>query len=219
MTTVQVPTFIISRTIRCNDTECDTSFVTDHVDTNGIIVTKSTIGRTFFQCPNVADAEQVFKQLTENGDKPSYITYSLFFKNPTQMDQDTFNDDMSSIVTNISTDVNVTYQRLDNNGFTGKLVVDVLDDYMKFKNFNEDDSVKFYHFDSNRNRNFRKGRSGSGDNVRSDNRSRDTRDNRDRTDNRDRGHNNDRTNRNNNRSNDARNVKRTPRTNSAVNDI
>ena len=167
MTTVQAPVAqIISRTIRCNDSATDISFLDDHIKDNNVVVTQSNNDRRFIQCTTTDIAEQVYTTLLTS-EKPSYITYSLFFKNVEQLSQDTYTDVFmgnDGIVNSICPGARVTYHRLDNNGFTGKLVVDVLSDYMKFKNYEVENDIKFYHFDSNRNRN-RRTRTKSTDSV------------------------------------------------------
>lgn len=128
----------ISRTIRINDG--------NDVKLDGfeISVSKSEKGRAFIQCADTNVAEKVFNSLNEQEKRPLYISYSLYAINNSQMTEEEFRNIALSICPN----VNITYMRVNNNGTTGKLVVDILDDYLTFKKQTNNDNIKFFHFNN-----------------------------------------------------------------------
>lgn len=134
---------INSRTIRVN-AGYDEALLSDYT----VTATTSENGRTFIECTTVEDARNVFQVLSENELNPISISYSLFFKSDNKFESE---EEATTAFQEICNCV-VTYMRVNTDGHTGKLVVDTLDDYNTFKNYNVNSTeLRFYHFNSNRN--------------------------------------------------------------------
>jgi hypothetical protein len=143
MTTIKEQV-INSRTIRLYNADA-TSLLTDY----DVTITKSDNGRAFIQCNNVDESQKVSDLFFTNNEYHNAVTYSLFFKSNTE-----FTDEESAKNAFLALcDTNITYMRLNTDLFSGKLVVDTLQDYNTFKSQNDNDGapVKFYHFNSGKN--------------------------------------------------------------------
>lgn len=139
MESEQKTQFIVNgRTICIKDT-LDREILGDFTDL--VIVTTSTTNKTFIECQTVDDAQILFDVFVENNLKPRIVTYSLFFRSIEPITEDQARTIFEGMTTGI-----ITYMRVDNNNYTGKLVVDTLESYREFKSF-EDEGLQFYHFD------------------------------------------------------------------------
>lgn len=110
-----------------------------------VTVTTSETGKTYIECKDIEDAQIIYDVFKENELNPRVVSYSLFFRSPDELTE----AEAQTIFAGM-TSANITYMRVDENGHTGKLVVDTLDDYKELKAFDGDDDsvgIKFYHFD------------------------------------------------------------------------
>ena len=142
MATEQEPHFIVNGRTLCITRNYDDDIIDDFG--SSVVTSSSETGKTFFECNTIATAQTLYDALRKNDLNPRVVTYSLFFKSPDQLTH----DEAHEIFTGM-TSSNITYMRVDKNGYTGKLVVDVLQDYINLKSFDGDDDsvgIKFYRF-------------------------------------------------------------------------
>jgi len=145
MTTIKEQV-IISRTIRLYNGEA-----TNLVDDRDVVVTKTdTLNRAFIQSKTVEESQQVSDILFANGEYHNSVTYALFFKATEEV---TDEDTAKTVFLTICPTANISYMRLNNDKFSGKLVVDTLADYVTFKSQNDvvNTPIKFYHFNGGKN--------------------------------------------------------------------
>ena len=108
-------------------------------------VTKTEHGRSFLTFTTLEDAITAFGELRAAEVRSSYLTYSLFVKSQTELTEDTLRTQVLAIVPS----ANVTYLRVDDNTHTGKVVVDILEDYQTVKG-TANETLRFFHFDPKR---------------------------------------------------------------------
>jgi hypothetical protein len=127
-----------SRTIRVTH-EGDYNVTVNHG------VTQADNGRRFLVFATVEEAVQAYDELKAENVKASYLTYSLFVKSQSELDQDSLKTQVLALVSS----ANITYLRVDDNLHTGKVVVDLLTDYQTLK-AGSTDTLRFFHFDPKR---------------------------------------------------------------------
>ena len=108
-------------------------------------VTKTEHGRSFLTFTTLEDAITAFGELRAAEVRSSYLTYSLFVKSQAELTEDTLRTQVLAIVPS----ANVTYLRVDDNTHTGKVVVDLLEDYQTVKG-TASETLRFFHFDPKR---------------------------------------------------------------------
>lgn len=108
-------------------------------------VTKTEHGRSFLTFTTLEDAITAFGELRAAEVRSSYLTYSLFVKSQAELTEDTLRTQVLAIVPS----ANVTYLRVDDNTHTGKVVVDLLEDYQTVKGTTSE-TLRFFHFDPKR---------------------------------------------------------------------
>ena len=108
-------------------------------------VTKTEHGRSFLTFTTLDDAITAFGELRAAEVRSSYLTYSLFVKSQAELTEDTLRTQVLAIVPS----ANVTYLRVDDNTHTGKVVVDILEDYQTVKG-TTNEALRFFHFDPKR---------------------------------------------------------------------
>ena len=108
-------------------------------------VTKAENGRSFLTFSTLDDAITAFGELRAADVRSSYLTYSLFVKSQAELTEDSLKEQVLAIVPS----ANVTYLRVDDNTHTGKVVVDILEDYQTVK-VTGSETLRFFHFDPKR---------------------------------------------------------------------
>jgi len=118
---------------------------------------------TYYICENLELANKLETFFVTNNVKPNRSTYSLFFRfsNPNNISTDDIHRNLLTYVRNLLSNVNVTYSRVDDSSNTGKLCVDLYDNYMKLKALNENSEFRFFAFNPRRNQNSNNNRSDS----------------------------------------------------------
>ena len=97
--------------------------------------------KQFMIFASVGEAQTAFNELKQTETRLAYLTYSLFVKSQTELTEELLRD----TVLQFASQANITYLRVDDNHFTGKVVVDLLSDYTAIKTSNHAD-VRFFHF-------------------------------------------------------------------------
>ena len=133
--TTQQPT--VSRTIKCD--QGDYTVSVQHT------VFNTENGKSFLTFSTVADAAETFTNLRAAGVRCYYLSYSLFVKTQNDLTEDSLRAATFALVP----DANLTYMRVDTNGHTGKVVVDLLPDYQTLKS-SMGGEYRFFHFDPKR---------------------------------------------------------------------
>ena len=108
-------------------------------------VTKAENGRSFLTFSTVDEAMTAFAELRAAEVRSSYLTYSLFVKSQAELTEDSLRTEVLALVPS----ANVTYLRVDDNTHTGKVVVDILEDYQTIKG-SSSETLRFFHFDPKR---------------------------------------------------------------------
>ena len=108
-------------------------------------VTKAENGRSFLTFTTVEEAMTAFAELRAADVRSSYLTYSLFVKSQAELTEDTLKTQVLALVPS----AHVTYLRVDDNTHTGKVVVDILEDYQTVKG-SSSETLRFFHFDPKR---------------------------------------------------------------------
>ena len=144
--TTQQPT--VSRTIKCD--QGDYTVSAPHT------VFNTENGKSFLTFSTVADAAEAFTALRAAGVRCYYLSYSLFVKTQSDLTEDSLRAATLALVPS----ANVTYLRVDTNGHTGKVVVDLLPDYQTLKS-SVGGEFRFFHFDPKRVHSLRDGTTSS----------------------------------------------------------
>ena len=108
-------------------------------------VTKAENGRSFLTFSTVDEAITAFGELRAADVRSSYLTYSLFVKSQAELTEESLKTQVLAIVPS----AHVTYLRVDDNTHTGKVVVDLLEDYQTVKG-SSSETLRFFHFDPKR---------------------------------------------------------------------
>jgi hypothetical protein len=108
-------------------------------------VTKAENGRSFLTFTTVEEAMTAFGELRAADVRSSYLTYSLFVKSQAELTEDSLKTSVLALVPS----AHVTYLRVDDNTHTGKVVVDLLEDYQTIKG-SSSETLRFFHFDPKR---------------------------------------------------------------------
>jgi hypothetical protein len=108
-------------------------------------VTKAENGRSFLTFSTLEDAITAFGELRAADVRSSYLTYSLFVKSQAELTEDSLKEQVLALVPS----AHVTYLRVDDNTHTGKVVVDILEDYQTVKG-SSSETLRFFHFDPKR---------------------------------------------------------------------
>jgi hypothetical protein len=108
-------------------------------------VTKAENGRSFLTFTTVDEAMTAFAELRAADVRSSYLTYSLFVKSQAELTEDSLRTQVLALVPG----AHVTYLRVDDNTHTGKVVVDLLEDYQTVKG-SSGETLRFFHFDPKR---------------------------------------------------------------------
>ena len=108
-------------------------------------VTKAENGRSFLTFTTVDEAMTAFAELRAADVRSSYLTYSLFVKSQSELTEDSLRTEVLALVPS----ARVTYLRVDDNTHTGKVVVDLLEDYQTVKG-SSSETLRFFHFDPKR---------------------------------------------------------------------
>jgi hypothetical protein len=148
--------------IRNHDDDFDESIINDYLE--NVTFTYLESGNIYIQCDSLEIAQLVHDCLVEDEKKVRIVSYSLFFRSVDELTE----EDATTIFGSMC-DVNIVYIRVDSNGHTGKLVVDTWEDYKVFKEYEDDEqSLKFYHFDPRAKSKIRKGKKNRGKNRNED---------------------------------------------------
>jgi len=108
-------------------------------------VTKAENGRSFLTFSTLDEAMTAFAELRAAEVRSSYLTYSLFVKSQAELTEDSLRTEVLALVPS----AHVTYLRVDDNTHTGKVVVDILEDYQTIKG-SSSETLRFFHFDPKR---------------------------------------------------------------------
>jgi hypothetical protein len=110
---------------------------------------------TYYICKNFEVAKNLELLLSINNIKLNRSTYSLFVRylNPNNKSSNDIHKDLLYYVKNLIPEINVTYSRIDETSNTGKLCIDLYDDYIKLKSLNENSEFRFFAFNPKRNLN------------------------------------------------------------------
>jgi uncharacterized membrane protein YgcG len=133
--TTQQPT--VSRTIKCDQGDYTVSVPHNVFNTEN--------GKSFLTFSTTADAANAFTALRAAGVRCYYLSYSLFVKTQSDLTEDSLRAATLALVPA----ANLTYLRVDTNGHTGKVVVDLLPDYQTLKS-GMGGEFRFFHFDPKR---------------------------------------------------------------------
>ena len=107
---------------------------------------------TYYICNNLEVATELETFFNTNNVKFNKSSYSLFVRylNPSHKSTTDIHKELLSFVNNLLPNVNVTYSRIDETANTGKLCVDLYDNYLKLKSLNENSEFRFFAFNPKR---------------------------------------------------------------------
>jgi hypothetical protein len=107
---------------------------------------------TYYICKDLNTVNTLETFLNSKNLRFNRSSYSLFvrFNNQSNRSNEDIHKDLVTFVNNLLSNVNITYSRIDESLSTGKLCVDLYDNYLKLKSLNDSGDFRFFAFNSKR---------------------------------------------------------------------